>query len=153
MRTGDELATDVRRAQEELGQGDPADALELVEPLLTETAEAVRSPEFLGRSAPDRQLVLEAFCYARITATLALEAVGAAEAVPRIRRLASEALDLASWGGDVWKVLCAASEMLARSGDPDGAAWAVNAASRLAPDEEYVTQVRGSVRSMYPSAF
>lgn len=144
----------VRTAQEELGTGDAGDALELVEPLLDETAEALRGLDFVARSPDDRRAVVEAFCYARVTAILALESAGAEAAVPRIHALASEALDVAAEGNSAWKVLCAAAEMLSRAGDADGAATTVNAAVRLAPeDEDYVRQLRGSIRSMFPAAF
>lgn len=144
----------VRSAQAELGTGDPADALEQVEPLLAETAEALRSLDFVRRSPQDRRAVVESFCYARVTAVLALESVGAVEAIGRIRALAAEALEVAAEGNDAWKVLCAAAEMLSRAGDAEGAAHNVTAAARLAPeDEEYVRQLRGSIRSMYPAAF
>lgn len=154
MTPGTDLLERVRAAQAELGTGDPADALEMVEPLLDETREALRAFDFLTRPSPDRHAVVEAFCYARVTAILALESVGAAAAVGRIRELAGEALDIATEGNDAWKVLCAAAEMLSRAGDSEGAASAVTAAARLAPeDEEYVRQLRGSIRSMFPAAF
>jgi hypothetical protein len=153
MTQGPDLLAQVRSAQEELGTGDPSRALELVEPLLDETASALRGLDFLTRSAEDRDAVVEAFCYARVTAILALESVGATAAVPRIRNLASEALDVAGKGTSAWKVQCAAAEMLARSGDGQGAASAVEAAARLAPDEDYVVQLRASIRSMFPAAF
>ncbi len=152
MSVGRELLQRVRAAQEELGTGDAGEALNLVQPLLTETGEALRGMDFLSRSAEDRAQVLEAFCYARVTAILALESVGAAAAVPRIRALAGEALDVATPGNDAWKALCAAAEMLARSGDAEGALRAVEAASRLVPEEEYVTRLRASLRSMFPHA-
>ncbi|HVM13986.1 MAG TPA: hypothetical protein VM287_06625 [Egibacteraceae bacterium] len=154
MTPGNDLLARVQTAQAELGTGDAADALELVEPLLDETAEALRAFDFLSRPPPDRRAVVEAFCYARVTAILALESVGAAAAVGRIRALAAEALNVAAEGNDAWKVLCAAAEMLSRAGDAEGAASAVTAAVRLAPeDEEYVRQLRGSIRSMFPAAF
>lgn len=144
----------VQAAQLELGTGDAADALELVEPLLEETAQALRSLDFVSRSPQDRRVVVEAFCYARVTAILALESVGAAAALGRIRALAAEALEIATDGNDAWKVLCAAAEMLSRAGDAEGAAQTVTAAARLAPeDEDYVRQLRGSIRSMFPAAF
>lgn len=150
--TGD-LMERVRAAQHDLGAGDPADALEAVEPLLAETAEAVRGPQFLRASPPERAQLLDAYCYARVTAVLALEAVDASKAVPRIRTLAGEALEMATRDSAAWKVLCAAAEMLARSGDADGAVWAITAAGHLAPEEEYVGQLRASLRSMFPAAF
>lgn len=154
MRTGQELLADVRSAQEELGAGDPGDALAQVEPILEETAEAVRSIEFVTRPGADRSAILEAFCYARVTAVLALESQGAATAQPRIRAIVGEVLDVAAHHDSAWKVCCAAAEMLARSGDSDGAVWAVQAAERLAPeDEDYVTKLRGSLQSMFPTAF
>lgn len=143
----------VRAAQEELGSGDAGDALEMVEPLLAETTEAVRGPAFLRASPLERQRIIEAFCYARVTAVLALEAVDARQAVPRIRSLAAEALEMATTDNSAWKVLCAAAEMLARAGEADSAVWAVQAAARLAPEEEYVVRVRGSLKSMFPTAF
>lgn len=143
----------VRTAQEELGSGDAADALAMVEPLLAETAEAVRNPAFLSAAPPTRRQLIEAFCYARVTAILALEAVDAREAVPRIRSLAAEALEVATRDNPAWKALCAAAEMFARAGDADSAVWAVRAAERLAPQEEYVVRVRGSLQSMFPAAF
>lgn len=143
----------VRAAQEELGSGDAGDALEMVEPLLSETTEAVRGPAFLSASPIERQRIVEAFCYARVTAVLALEAVDARQAVPRIRSLAAEALEMATTDNSAWKVLCAAAEMLARAGESDNAVWAVQAAERLAPEEEYVVRVRGSLKSMFPAAF
>ncbi|HVM00964.1 MAG TPA: hypothetical protein VM324_16865 [Egibacteraceae bacterium] len=154
MTPGSDILERVRTAQAELGTGDPADALALVEPLLDETAEALRSLDFVARSPEDRRAVVEAFCYARVTAILALESVGATAAVGRIRALAAEALDVAAEGNDAWKVLCAAAEMLSRAGDADGAASSVMAAARLAPEDvEYVRQLRGSIRSMFPAAF
>lgn len=143
----------VRAAQEELGTGDPGKALEMVEPLLLETKEALRSFDFLGRPSGDRAQVIEAFCYARVTAILALESQGANAAMPRIRELAGEAIEVAGTGNPAWKVLCAAAEMLSRSGDADGAVWAVRNAERLAPEEDYVIRLRGSVQSMFPAAF
>lgn len=143
----------VRAAQEELGSGDAADALEMVEPLLSETSDAVRSPEFLSASPLERSRILEAFCYARVTAVLALESVDAREAVPRIRSLAVEALEVATGDNPAWKVLCAAAEMFARAGEADNAVWAVQAAERLAPEEDYIVRVRGSLQSMFPAAF
>lgn len=144
----------VRAAQNELGTGDAADALELVEPLLDETRAALRDLGFVARPPADRQEVVEAFCYARVTAILALESVGAAAAVGRIRALAAEARDVAAEGNAAWKVLCAAAEMLSRAGDSEGAATNVEAANRLAPEgEEYPMQLRASIRSMYPAAF
>lgn len=143
----------VRAAQEELGSGDAGDALDMVEPLLSETAEAVRGPAYLRANPMERQRIIEAFCYARVTAVLALEAVDARQAVPRIRSLAGEALEMATADNSAWKVLCAAAEMLARAGESDSAVWAVQAAARLAPEEEYVVRVRGSLKSMFPTAF
>lgn len=143
----------VRAAQVELGSGDAGDALEMAEPLLSETSEAVRGPAFLRASPVERQRIMEAFCYARVTAVLALEAVDARQAVPRIRSLAAEALEMATRDNAAWKVLCAAAEMLARAGESDSAVWAVSAAARLAPEEEYVVRVRGSLKSMFPAAF
>ena len=148
-----ELLDRVRDAQHDLGTGDPADALEAVEPLLSATADAVRGPGFLRASPPERARLIEAFCYARVTAVLALEAVDARQAVPRIRTLAGEALEVATPDNAAWKALCAAAEMLGRSGDADGAVWAVEAARRLVPQEDYVIQLRGSLRSMFPGAF
>lgn len=151
---GEQLLERVRAAQSDLGTGDPADALAAAEPLLTETAEAVRGPAYLSASPHERTRILEAFCYARVTAVLALEAVGAKEAVPRIRTIAGEAMEVATHDNAAWKVLCAAAEMLGRSGDSEGAVWAVQAANRLAPpDEDYVTRLRGSLKSMFPAAF
>lgn len=144
----------VQAAQLELGSGDAADALELTEPLLVETGEALRSLQFVSRSPQDRRAVVEAFCYARVTAILALESVGAAAALGRIRAMAAEAMEIAAEGNDAWKVLCASAEMLSRAGDAEGAAQAITAAARLAPEEEeYVRQLRGSIRSMFPAAF
>lgn len=154
MTPGNELMDRVRAAQVELGTGEAADALEMVEPLLVETAEALRALDFLTRSPLDRQVVVEAFCYARVTAVLALESAGAATAARRIRTLAGEAREVAAEGNDAWKVLCAAAEMLSRAGDAEGAASAITAAAKLAPqEEEYVRQLRGSIRSMFPGAF
>lgn len=154
MTPGTDLLQRVRTAQAELGTGDAADALEMVEPLLEETSQALRSLDFVSRSPLDRQAVVEAFCYARVTAVLALESAGAETAVRRIRALAAEARDVAAEGNDAWKVLCAAAEMLSRAGDAEGAASAVTSAAKLAPeDEEYVRQLRGSIRSMFPGAF
>lgn len=154
MTPGSDLLKRVQTAQAELGTGDAADALQMVEPLLDETAEALRAFDFLSRSALDRQMVVEAFCYARVTAILALESAGAETAVRRIRALAAEARDVAAEGNDAWKVLCAAAEMLSRAGDAEGAASAITAAASLAPEEEeYVRQLRGSIRSMFPAAF
>lgn len=153
MGQGAQLMERVRSAQEELGSGDPAEALAMVEPLLSETAEALRSPAFLSAARHTRRQLLEAFCYARVTAILALESAGAREALPRIRSLAAEALEMATHDNPAWKVLCAAAEMFARAGDADGAVWAVRAAERLAPQEEYVVRVRGSLQSMFPAAF
>lgn len=144
----------VRVAQNELGTGDAADALELAEPLLDETRAALRSLDFVARPPADRQAVVEAFCYARVTAILALESVGADAALGRIRWLAAEARDVAAEGNSAWKVLCAAAEMLSRAGDSEGAAENVEAAVRLAPeDEDYPGQLRASIRSMFPAAF
>lgn len=154
MASGPDLLERVRAAQGELGTGDPAKALEMVEPLLSETAGALRSLDFLQRSHEDRAQVVEAFCYARVTAILALESAGAAAAVGRIRTLAGEALDIAAPGNPSWKVLCAAAEMLGRAGEVDGAAWAVQAAAQVAPEgEDYVVRLRGSLRSMFPAGF
>lgn len=154
MTPGSDILQRVQSAQAELGTGDAADALRMVEPLLEETAEELRAFDFLSRSPLDRQMVVEAFCYARVTAILALESAGAETAVRRIRALAAEARDVAAEGNDAWKVLCAAAEMLSRSGDAEGAASAITAAARLAPEEEdYVRQLRGSIRSMFPGAF
>lgn len=154
MRTGDELLEAVRAAQEELGAGDPAVALAAVEPLLEQTAEELRSLDYLRRTPQDRARVIEAFCYARVTAVLALESSGATEAMPRIRRLAAEARDAAAGGNPCWKVLCAAAEMLARGGDADGAARELEAAVEIAPDDEpYPRELRASIRSMFPEAF
>lgn len=154
MTSGADLIARVREAQSELGSGDPAVALEMVEPLLDETGEALRSLEFVRRSPEDRAEVVKAFCYARVTATLALESSDAETALPRIRAMAGEAMEVATHDNDAWKVLCAAAEMLSRAGDAEGAARAVNAAARLAPeDEEYVVRLRGSIRSMFPAAF
>lgn len=154
MTPGSELMERVRTAQAELGTGDAADALQMVEPLLVETAEALRALDFLTRSPADRRAVVEAFCYARVTAVLALESAGADTATRRIRVLAGEALEVAAEGNAAWKVLCAAAEMLSRAGDAEGAAAAITAGAKLAPDdEEYVRQLRGSIRSMFPAAF
>jgi hypothetical protein len=153
MVQGSELMERVRSAQEELGSGDAADALAMVEPLLSETSEALRSPDFLAAPPHTRRQLIEAFCYARVTAVLALEAAEASEAIPRIRSLAAEALEVATGDNPAWKVLCAAAEMFARAGDADSAVWAVRAAERLAPQEEYVVRVRGSLQSMFPAAF
>lgn len=153
MTSGYGLVEQVRNAQEELGTGDPAEALAMVEPLVDETREALRSLSFLKRSLSDRAAVLEAFCYARVTAVLALESQGADTALPRVRQIVSETLDVAAPGNPGWKVLCAAAEILARSGDAEGAVRAVETAAELAPeDEHYVTELRGSVRSMFPDA-
>lgn len=151
MPSGHELLEQVRGAQEALGAGATDEALEKVEPLVAATREAVQDIGFLQRDPADRTAVLEAHCYARVTAVLSLEAEGARDAPPRIRALAGESLDVGA--GPAWKVLCAAAEMLSRCGDADGAVWAIRAAARLAPDEAYVHQVRASVRSMYPAAF
>jgi hypothetical protein len=148
---GADLFAQVRQAQELLGGGESGEALRRIEPLLGATAEAVRAPSFLGRRGPDREALLDAFCYARVTAVLALESLGAASAAPRIRQLAAEAVDIA--GPAAWRVACAAAEMLARCGDGPGAADLVGIASRLAPDEAYVGQVRAALRSMFPAAF
>lgn len=153
MVQGTQLMERVRAAQEELGAGDAADALAMVEPLVSETAAALASPEFLSAGPHARRQIVEAFCYARVTAILALEAAEAREAVPRIRSLAAEALEVATADNPAWKVLCAAAEMFARAGDADSAVWAVRAAERLAPQEEYVVRVRGSLQSMFPAAF
>lgn len=143
----------MRNAQEELGSGDPAEALAMVEPLLDQTREALRSLSFLERPLSDRTAVLEAFCYARVTAVLALESQGADAALPRVRQIVSETLDVAAAGNPAWKVLCAAAEILARSGDSRGAVRAIEAAADLAPDDEqYVIELRGSIRSMFPEA-
>lgn len=153
MTTGQELLERVRDAQEELGAGDPEVALEMVDPLLDETREALRSLDFPSRSKADRTRIIEAFCYARVTAVLALESVGADQALPRIRILAGEAMDAAARGNPCWKALSAAAEMLARSGDAVGAVQAVDRAAELAPeDEHYVRELRGSIRSMFPEA-
>lgn len=153
MATGYKLLEQVRDAQEELGSGDPADALEMVEPLLVETREALQSLGFLQRPLSDRAALLEAYCYARVTAVLALESQGADAALPRVRRIINETLDIAAEGNAAWKVLCAGAEILARSGDAEGAVRAIEAAADLAPeDEHYVVEVRGSIRSMFPDA-
>lgn len=153
-REGHRLLEDVRAAQEELGSGSAEDALEMATPLLVDTAEAVTSASFLERSPADKRAVLEAFCYARVTAILALETVGAGEAVRRIRQIAAEARDVAGAGTDGWKVQSAAAEMLSRCGDGQGAADAVAAAQRFAPaDEPYVRELTASLRSMFPALF
>lgn len=149
---GQQLLERVRAAQEELGSGSVEDALEQVTPLLGLTSSGVTDPSFLGRLPADKQALIEAFCYARVTAILAFETIGAAEAVPRIRELAAEARDVAGRGTSGWKVQCAAAEMLSRCGDGQGAADAVAAAARSAPeDEPYVERLTASIRSMFPN--
>ncbi|CAN5389732.1 hypothetical protein BH23ACT9_BH23ACT9_31810 [soil metagenome] len=146
------LLAEVRAAQAELGTGSPEDALAAVTPLLDRTHAAVTAPSFVTGSATARRTALEAYCYARVTAILALESVGAREAVPRIRALAAEARDVAGPGTPGWKVQCAAAEMLSRCGDGQGAALAIGAAARQAPEERYVGELRASLRSMFPDA-
>jgi hypothetical protein len=148
----DELLGEVRQAQVTLGEGSAEDALAVVTPLLARTEAAVSGPSFLTAAAAQRRAALEAYCYARVTAILALESVGAREAVPRIRGLAAAARDVAGPGTPGWKVQCAAAEMLSRCGDGEGAAQAIAAAVRQAPDEPYVGQLRASLRSMFPDA-
>lgn len=151
--TTSSLLDRVRAAQEELGGGDAALALAAVEPLLDETRELLRGPAFLGLSSSARAEAVEAYCYARVTAVLALETSGATEALPRIRRLPAEAADVAQPTNSAWKVLCAAAEMLARSGDSQGAAQAVETAARMAPEGEYYPgDLRASIRDMFPDA-
>lgn len=147
-----DLLDQVRAAQRELGSGSADEALLLVTPLLVRTRAALADLGFLRRSSADRRLLIEAFCYARVTAILALESVGAAEAVPRIRALAAEARDTAGGGTPGWKVQCAAAEMLGRCGDGGGALAAVTAAQQSAPDDEpYVRQVASSIQLMFPT--
>jgi hypothetical protein len=50
-------------------------------------------------------------------------------------------------------VLGAAAEMLARSGDASGAVWAAQKARELGPNEDYLVQVAGGIRSMYPQVY
>lgn len=147
---GTDLLARVRSAQEELGAGDPEDALAAVEPLLTQTRNALHGMDFLRRTPRDRAAVVEAYCYARVTAVLALEAAGANRALPRIRDLAAEARDVATPTNPGWKVLCAAAEMLARCGDGQGAVRAAEDAVTVSPDgEDYPLKVRASIRSMF----
>lgn len=153
MTSGAELLEQVRAAQAELGTGDPAVALTQVEPLLDETATALRDLAFLSRPADDRAYLLEAFCYARVTAVLALQSTEPAAAVPRIRALAAEALTVATPDNSAWKVLSGAAETLARFGDAEGAVRWAKTAARLAPQESYVVQLQGSIRSMFPAVF
>lgn len=149
--TGQDLLDRVRAAQLELGTGAAEDALGLAEPLLEVTRQAMGAPSFLGRSSADRRALLEAFCFARVTAVLALESVGASRAVPRIRALAAEAREIAAGAPDGWRVQSAAAEMLSRCGDGQGALAAVRAASRSAPEERYVIELESSIRSMFPT--
>ena len=144
------LLAEVRAAQSLLGTGSAEEALAAVDPLLDRTAAALASPSFLLGSAADRRAALEAYCYARVTAILALESVGAREAVPRIRAVAAATRDVAGRETPGWKVQCAAAEMLSRCGDGEGAAQAITAASMQAPDEPYVGQLRAALRSMFP---
>lgn len=146
------LLTAVREAQSELGGGSADDALVAVTPLLAATEAAVTSMSFVTSPAAHRRTAMEAYCYARVTAILALESVGATQAVPQIRALAAAARDVAGPGTLGWKVQCAAAEMLSRCGDGAGAAQAIAAAARQAPQERYVAELRASLRSMFPDA-
>ncbi len=148
---GQLLLDRVRDAQEELGAGSADEALSQVTPLLADTSAALTAMGFLRRGAADKRSVLDAYCYARVTAILALESVGATEAVPRIRQLAAEARDLAGAHPVAWKVQSAAAEMLSRCGDGSGAMQAVASGLAVSADEPYLLQLRASITSMFPA--
>ncbi|MGH3118182.1 MAG: hypothetical protein ACRDQ2_13930 [Gaiellales bacterium] len=147
-----ELFERVLAAQRQLGTGEVEEALAKA-PELRE--EAVR---LLGRGAMlssfDRAHALAAYTYATVTTILGLaEARQPTEFVPKIRDLAVDAARRYRRGTEVWKVLAAAAEMLARAGDSEGAVWAIKKAAQLETGNDDVVKLSGSIRSMYPSVF
>lgn len=154
MRGAKEVYDRVREVQAALGTGSVEEALAEAGSL---REEAIRLLDAGGSlTSFERTHAAAAFAYASVALILATaesEEVPPAEAVPRIRELAVEAVRRHRPGADTWKALAAAGEMLARSGDPDGAAWAVTKARQLAGEEEELVRLSGSIRSMYPQAF
>ena len=151
MRQAKRLFDDVRAAQELLGTGEVEAAVRRAEVLREEARRLLAKPTL---TSFERTYARGAVVYATVTLVLgAAESGTPSESVPQIRSLAVGAVRDHRPGSETWKVLGAAAEMLARSGDATGAVWAAQKARELGPDEDYLVQVAGGIRSMYPQAY
>lgn len=151
MRRAKVLFDEVRAAQELLGTGEIETATRRAESLRDEARRLLQKGTL---TSFERTYANAAVVYATVTLVLgAAESGTTAESIPRIRVLVTEAVGEHRPGAETWKVLGAAAEMLARSGDATGAVWAARKALELAPDEDYLVQVAGGIRSMYPQVY
>lgn len=147
-----DLYEQVREAQKLLGTGEVEEAVRRAEPLREQASRLLARSDRL--TSFDRTYAGAALTYATVVLILgAAETRPPAEAVPLIRRLATELAQAGRPEIEAFKVLSAAAEMLARAGDAEGAVWAVRKADQLSANETYVTQLVGSIRSMYPQVF
>lgn len=150
MSRAKQLFEQVQQAQARLGRGEVEEALAEAGPLRDRAVKMVADSRM---TSFERTMAAAAATYATITLILgAAESLQPAESIPRIRGLALDTLG-GRRGTETWKVVAAAAEMLARAGDAPGAVWAVRKARQLAPGEDYLAQLSGSIQSMYPQAF
>lgn len=151
MRRTKVVYEEIRAAQAALGTGEVEEAFAAASRLRTEALELLEAGPRL--TSFERSYAVEGVTYATVTLVLALaEKDPPAVAIPAIRELAQEAAR-SSTGGSRWKVLAAAAEMLARSGDAEGACWAAKKARVLGDGSDYLVRLTGGVQSMYPQVF
>ena len=148
-----DLYEQVREAQKLLGTGEVEEAVRRAEPLREQASRLLARGGHL--TSFDRTYAGAALTYATVVLILgAADTRPPAESVPMIRGLATELAQAPRRPEiEAFKALAAAAEMLARAGDAEGAVWAVRKADQLAENETYVTQLVGSIRSMYPQVF
>lgn len=152
MRRAKVIYDDVRAAQELLGTGQVEEAFSASSALRDEAKELMRSASSL--TSFERTHAAAAFTYATVTLVLSLaEKDPPAVSIPLIRELAAEAARLKEPRSESWKVLAAAAEMLARSGDALGASWAAKKAQQVGTETEYLRRLAGGISSMYPQVF
>lgn len=152
MRRAKAVYDEVRAAQELLGVGQVEEAVAAAAGLREEAKALVAAGSRL--TSFERTYAGAGLTYATVTLVLGhAEKDPPAVSVPAIRRLASEACRATAAAVESWKVLAAAAEMLARSGDAAGACWAAKKARRLGGDSDYLVRLAGGISSMYPQVF
>lgn len=139
-------------AQRQLGTGEVEEALAMAPGLRDQAIRLLDKAPLL--SSFERAHAAAAYTYASVTMALALaEARQPPEFIPKIRELALDSVRRFRPGTEMWKVLAAAGEMLARAGDAEGSVWAIRKALQLAPGTDELVKLGGSVRSMYPGIY
>lgn len=152
MRRAKKIYDDVRATQELLGTGEVAQARTHAERLRVEALDLLTRQGSM--TSFDRAHALAALTYSTVTLVLAYADMDApAQSIPAIRALAAETCSRRRSQDGSWKVLAAAAEMLARSGDASGAAWAAKKARALGDDADYLSRLAGGISSMYPQVF